>query len=580
MAQEESERRKENLELIALAADLEGLASAAIRLAQRAAEGRRAEVGLADFMRTDFWPYRWRVYELWLLTRVLRLLQAQGGRITLLGIEHGVWMLNYSRSDAPVAICDIGGQRLNVFYQLYRKAQAATAHAQTADMPDIAVQRHGGDFLLVLDPKHGRSYSRRNVADVLDRYYRRLGADVTAIVNYMAMSAYRFEVTVKRGRIALLASDVAPQGHGIAPLEALIAKSLRAAGFTPPQSQEVIPMGFDRKPAQAARLLYWAGKAREVDEPAGLWMVEEDGGPVPLHGPNGDPAGVEVEAMFASADGGSCAIATNSSLVLASQALKTPLRLPKPDFFSRNGLWSPDGKSFALRLADRVLVLGENGSEIGRFLVKDLRSLCWLDDDRLVALVFKHGTVGGAVRITLPDRCGTMAEWEKGPGIGSELIALGPGQEILTFERDGLRFRLGTDGVLSELPWGSALAKIVSVSPSGRYRLADGPRSLRMGVELITVEDTGDPPEAFPLVRFVARRFNDIAWSPDETRVAFFAQGEDGSLRLMSFRLGDRYAGSASLPGQQPRRFVWLKPSLVRKLQTQWAEVAGAAPAS
>ena len=137
-------------------------------------------------------------------------------------------------------------------------------------------------FTLALVARSPLSVTRPKVKEVLDRYLR-LGADVTAIVNYMAMSAYQCERIPTNAGIALLASGVAPQGRGITPLEDLLAASLRAATCAKqPLPHEVIPMAADRKPAQPARLLYWADRAREVDEPDGLWLVEEDGGPVPF----------------------------------------------------------------------------------------------------------------------------------------------------------------------------------------------------------------------------------------------------------------------------------------------------------
>src|SRR5206468_2020149 len=97
-------------------------------------------------------------------------LQANGGRIALFGVEKGVWTLQYSRSNAPVASCQIGDKHLDIYYQLYEKARKKTeTFEQKADMPDIAIRRRDGAYLFILDPKHGRTYSRPRVKGVLDR---------------------------------------------------------------------------------------------------------------------------------------------------------------------------------------------------------------------------------------------------------------------------------------------------------------------------------------------------------------------------------------------------------------------------
>jgi hypothetical protein len=581
MEDNEVDGERPNRTLATIAADFEAAASAVAWLAQRATEGRRAEAGLADFLRTDFWPYRWRVYELWLLVRVLRLLQTNGGRITLIDVENGVWTLPYSRSEVPVASCEIQGMHLDIYYQLYQKAQSETkAFAQQADMPDIAVKRGDGTYLFVLDPKHGKTYSRLKVKRTLDRYLR-LGADVTAIVNYMDMPAYQFErIPVDRG-IALLASDVAPQGRGITPLEKLLDESLQAAGYARnPQLQQVIPMVPNRKPAQAARLLYWADSAREVDEPAGLWMVEEDGGPVPFHGPAGDADKVQLQAIHVSGDGCACAIATEKQLLILSDALARPKLLAKPQNYKR-AAWSPDHRKFAMCGYRSVIVLGDDGCEIGNIPVTDIQDVCWLDDERLIGFASVYRGRSSVVRIAPPARCETVSEWQNGSGSSSRLVKLNP-DNVLIGELADFSYRIAPGGACVAVEWGSELRKIRSVSPSARYRVLDGPQSLRTsaGVKLLTVQDTADQPIQYPLVRFVGDYVFDIEWSSDEVRAAFLARSEHGPMRLMSFRLGDRHAAVASMPGQEPARFAWLKPSIVTQIRNNWGQLAVPSPVS
>jgi hypothetical protein len=569
----EVRREQPNRTLQSIAAHFEAVASAVARMAQRATEGRRAEAGLADFLRTDFWPYRWRVYELWLLVRVLRVLQANGGRIALLDVEAGAWKLSYSRSNAPVAHCEIGGEHLDIFYQLYEKAQTST-HTQKADMPDIAVRRADGQYLFVLDPKHGRTYSRRKVEEVLDRYHERLQADVTAIVNYMDMAAYPFVRLPTKSGVALLASDVAPRGRGIEPLEKLFAASLRAAGCAQrSQSHEVIPMAPDRNPARAARLLYWADRAREVDEPAGLWMVEEDGGPIPLHGSRGDAAKITLDAMHVSADGSACLIASKAQVTILRDGQKSAQFLPGSRDFSQ-AAWSPDHRKFAIRGYEAVIITNEDGREVGTIPVKNIKDVCWLDNEHLMGVSW-----ASIVRIALPNRWEVVRE---GNFDDFRVISLGPGKGVLIGALGHFEYKIDGDGSCAEVDRSSELRAIRSVSPSGRHHVLDGPRSLRgsEGVRLLTIKDTADQPVDLPLVRFVAQRISfDIQWSPDETRAAFLltpaAEG-NGFGRLMSFRLGDRHAATVSMPDQKPSFFAWLKPSLVTQLKNSWDRMAEA----
>jgi hypothetical protein len=445
-------------------------------------------------------------------------------------------------------------------------------------MPDIAIRRRGGAHLFVLDPKHGRTYSRPKVKDVLDRYLR-LGADVTAIVNYMEMSAYQFErIPTERG-IALLAWAVAPQGRGIRPLEELLAGSLRATGYAQePQSHEVIPMAPDRKPQQAVRLLYWADKSREVDEPAGLWIVEEDGGPVPFHGSAGDTDNVKLKEVHVSADGGACAIITENQVMILRDTQKRPLLLPKPQNY-RRAAWSPNGRKIAIFAYPSPSVLVEDGREIGHIPVEHIRDACWLDDALLIGIASVSGRCS-AMRIAPPDHCETMREWSSF-GLSAYLMRLGPGNVLIGDDKFILRIEPG--GGCVDVEWGSEMQqmqKILSVSPSGRYRVLDGPRSLRAsaGVKLLRIKDMADQPIEYPLVRFVAKSVDAIEWTADETRTAFLARG-DGSARLMSFRLGDRHASTMSMPEQKPTLFAWLKPSLVTQMRNNWSRLAAANPA-
>ncbi len=60
-------------------------------------------------------------------------------------------------------------------------------------MPDIALRKKDGEFLVILDPKHGTSYGRAVLADLAKRYARAFSSNLTVIHNFYPMT-YTYEV--------------------------------------------------------------------------------------------------------------------------------------------------------------------------------------------------------------------------------------------------------------------------------------------------------------------------------------------------------------------------------------------------
>ena len=247
------------------------------QLAQLVAEvnvGQRASRERSDFLRTEFWKQRWRVYELWLLVRVLSSLRDAGAIVSLNGVQDGVWNLRYGRSEAPVATCNIGEMPLKVYYQLHVQSDDG------ADMPDIAVI--GAQPIVVLDPKHGRSYTRGKVQRVLTRYAASFSAALTAIVNYYPVRSYVFEVASHDDIRWLLASGVSPGSAAAERLELLIRDAVLATGhIARPIPNAALPTPtLPRHQAQSqAFIAFYAKHAVEVDEPAGFWSFRAGRGP-------------------------------------------------------------------------------------------------------------------------------------------------------------------------------------------------------------------------------------------------------------------------------------------------------------
>lgn len=250
------------------------LLSQLARLVAEVNVGRRASQERSDFLRTEFWKQRWRVYELWLLMRVLSALRDAGAVVSLNGVQDGVWNLRYGRSEVPVATCNMGETPINVYYQLHVQSDDG------ADMPDIAVI--GGQPIVVLDPKHGRSYTRGKVQRVLTRYAASFSAALTAIVNYYPARSYGFEVTSHGDKRWLLASGIAPGSAGVQRLELLIRDAMLATGHVAHSAANAAPSTstFPRHRASTqAFIVFCTNREVEVDEPRGFWSVRAGRGP-------------------------------------------------------------------------------------------------------------------------------------------------------------------------------------------------------------------------------------------------------------------------------------------------------------
>ena len=371
--------------------------------------------------------------------------------MSLNGVQEGVWNLRYGRSEAPAATCDIDDTPLDVYYQLHVRSDRG------ADMPDIAVI--GDQPILVLDPKHGRSYTRSKVQRVLTRYAEGFAATLTAIVNYYPMPAYPFEVTQQGNRRWLLASGIAPGSSGVQRLELLIRDAVLASGHIAhsESSASLSRSILARPPASTqAFLTYYTSHTVEVDELAGFWSAHAGRGPErlsALDGIIGDrPQSVDVS------------IASSPDVWIVKVS---------PSFYSKYS-----------KEKETVWKLHEGGPPVaGDFDTSELQ----VPKDR------------GEAR-----------------------------------------------------------------SPSGRYVIEQGPRSMREGVVLLRVVDTrAEAP--LPLIRCHGQYANAFLWAPDESAVAFkLDQGDEK--RLMMARLGDRHASPVSLPGQRPEAFGWMTAALLRSL--------------
>jgi hypothetical protein len=433
-------------------------------------------------------------------------------------------------------------------------------------MPDIAVQARGGRMALVLDPKHGFSYRRSKVQDVLKRYAENLEADLTVIVNYFPIPSYTFEAVRWEKRRWLLASDISPSTANLRRLEINFADVLLERGygrFSKPviyQASEAV-----KAPPKAAALVYWAEKDREVDEPAGFWMLGEEGGL--QHLPALTKWAQEApDALAANASGEACVLGIGEKLILLRRGQK-PKTLGEWHRFESIA-WNPQGTLFCHTAGDHISIFDQMGEQKSSI---EPQGHCLGWDDGGEALLsyqvegFKHVAIYRSTELS------TWTEIWSGDLSSSygyrdvTCTILGPHQGTVIHLTPPLLLRAGRLDLAPEED-----RAVLSASNHGRYRIQNGPRSRRRDeeVSLLSIQDTSAPArdKGLPLVRFFGEVKDAICWSPDDSRFAFLARRSDRSLedRLLSVRVGERHALTVSMPGQSPTVFAWVGQALIR----------------
>jgi len=537
--------------LTALKSEAQLLGALSQSLAQRSAACRRVDQGFRNFVRSEFWFQRWRIYELWILCRVIRGAQRQGGSIELQGVRDGVWQVKYGRATDPCAILHFPRGRVELYYQLYR------ANSQGADMPDLALLSPDGGAIVVIDPKHGLSYKRSEFERVLLRYTGGFAADLTAIVNYFPMPTYPYEQFIVAGRHALLASDVRPGSTPAERLELRVTDALLARGFGPrstPMRPRTPPGPHIPRRPKAGQLVWWAAWPREIDEPEGAWTLDPRMGPVPVEGLPGPDTRFEA-IVIAAPTGESCLVRQETAWVVVGHGRrKRELGdIPKPaDFIG----WRRDGRQLAFAENERLLIVTQ--SRIKEFpMPAGIRHGAWMADNSLVGVA-----QSGRGHSLWHFREGE--EWREIATIPSPLSLfrsspfLSAGKEVLFIAKPAPQI-LHDDGSVVPFPANDPIP--LAVSAGGRLRLYDGPKSWNDGVTLLRIHDR-ETGEDLRLLRFRGWG-HQYAFSPDESRVAFLVSDQERQDRLFQARLGDSHAAPVDLPEQKPVAFAWLDPRII-----------------
>lgn len=536
-------------------------AAMARTLCRRDADVRRAETGMGDFYGSQAWLHRWRVYELWVLTHLCKVLERMGGEIRLCGVVDGAWILPYGQSDTRVALCTGLGSDIDVFYQFIEIG------ADRSFMPDIYLATTSGKPLVVVDPKHGRSYSRHKVKEVGDSYSTHFRAPLCAVVNYFGMDRYAFEEITSPHGLIVLGSNIRPGTFGVRQLDVAIEKCLTLHGHS---AAPQVERRSSRKIAQpsAEGVLYWTSIPREVDEPEGFWWNSEESGSTFL-----EKISREVTGNISQLSGGADArtvVAVNGKNLLIITADSDFAMERRPFQWEIDALvWHRDRTKFLVKSGEDIFVLSARGEVLREFASPSptwAPAMGWVGNSDSMVFVSRSGANtanlyfadgGGAWNKVLsvsPERFGTLEpRIISRPNSGSSTVEISPNYV----------YRLSETG---DIAHESSLERRLSVSHSGRYDVMQGPESLRAedGVAFLRINDMTSK-EPGSLIRYFGEISGAMEWSSDETGIAFmtsrrYKSGYD-DLRLMRAKLGDRDATSVSVPGASPTAFSWFKVS-------------------
>ena len=126
------------------------------------------------------------------------------------------WTIKFSRDASPVLSCAIGSITLDIYYQYFEKGD------ERANMPDIAVRgRESGQWLLILDPKMGRSFTKAHLSSVCLRYAAAFRVPLCIVANYFPDEPSNDE---------LAGNDRAMLCHGLRPNNfSIIARAIRSS---------------------------------------------------------------------------------------------------------------------------------------------------------------------------------------------------------------------------------------------------------------------------------------------------------------------------------------------------------------
>lgn len=133
-----------------------------------------------DCMSLEFWKQRWRLYELWLLARCCHILIETSDEHDFANrIVDGRWDLKFTKDENPILQSSICGEKFALYYQYF------SSGVDRGNMPDIAIQQSSENhWIVILDPKSGKTYTKRQLDEVCIRYSNAFSASLSCVANY------------------------------------------------------------------------------------------------------------------------------------------------------------------------------------------------------------------------------------------------------------------------------------------------------------------------------------------------------------------------------------------------------------
>jgi hypothetical protein len=181
--------------------------------------------------RPAWWKERWRIYELWLFCAICALLVKASVHVgPVERIVNGRWTLKFPNDRLPVLSCVIGSSTLEIFYQYFEGG------GEEGNMPDIAVRaQEAGKWLLILDPKMGRSYRNAELTSVCLRYAAAFDAALSIVANYFPDEPSNDELASEHR--ALLCHGLRP--NNFSTIAGAVRSSFAGAGLALPPSSAI-----------------------------------------------------------------------------------------------------------------------------------------------------------------------------------------------------------------------------------------------------------------------------------------------------------------------------------------------------
>lgn len=171
---------------------------------------KATENWISDFLGMEYWKYRWRIYEIYIMCEILgRFLKAGFKIIPNKYDKNGLWRLKYANAKEFAAIIVKDNSKLFFYYQ------GRESDVNKEYMPDILIESDNQP-IIVCDPKHGISYDKSKIKKVCINYSLHFKSKITAILNYYHKNSYQFDYWKdQNNNINIISSGVYPHSYNL-----------------------------------------------------------------------------------------------------------------------------------------------------------------------------------------------------------------------------------------------------------------------------------------------------------------------------------------------------------------------------